>query len=82
MITGLETISAQRRPLEDPYGIERQLWDAAEKPVPFRELVESVELPVMARAHALRLLWERRLGVDLASPLRDASIVCRSGRRA
>ncbi|MGW1049416.1 TnsA-like heteromeric transposase endonuclease subunit [Streptomyces sp. NPDC002521] len=81
VITGLEAISAQRRPLDDPYGIQRQLWDAADEPVPFGELVESVELPVMARAHALHLLWSRHLGVDLAGPLRDASLVCRSGRR-
>jgi hypothetical protein len=29
----------------------------------------------MARAQALHLLWTRRLGVDLAEPLTDQSMV-------
>jgi hypothetical protein len=29
----------------------------------------------VARAHVLHLLWHRRLGIDLACPLTDATLV-------
>lgn len=35
----------------------------------------SSSLPAVARAHALHLLWHRRLGVDLSRPLGDHSLV-------
>jgi hypothetical protein len=72
----LGTISAQRRPLTDPLGLQRVLLTAIGcGPVRFGELVEQAEVPAMARAQALHLIWNRRLGVDLAAPLGDRSLV-------
>jgi len=45
----------------------------------FGELVAATSLPAVARAHALHLLWHRRLGVDLARPLTDGSPVWLAG---
>jgi hypothetical protein len=72
----LDTISAQRRPLSDPLGLQAVLLAAAgHGPVRFGELVERTEVPAVARAHALHLVWHRRLGIDLAAPLGDRSLV-------
>ena len=72
----LDTISAQRRPLTDPLGLQPVLLAAAEGgPVRFGELVEYGGVPAAARAQALHLIWERRLGIDLAVPLGDRSLV-------
>jgi hypothetical protein len=72
----LDTVSAQRRPLTDPLGLQAVLLATAyEGPVRFGELVERTEVPAMARAQALHLLWHRRLGVDLTAPLNDQSMV-------
>ena len=72
----LDTISAQRRPLTDPLGLQGVLLAAARTAsMPFGELVEQTAVPAMARAQALHLLWTRRLGVDLAEPLTDQSMV-------
>jgi hypothetical protein len=72
----LDTISAQRRPLTDPLGLQRVLLAAAgDGPVRFGELVEHGGVPAAARAQALHLIWDRRLGVDLAVPLGDRSLV-------
>jgi hypothetical protein len=38
-------------------------------------------LPAEARAHALHLMWHRRLSLDLAQPLTDATIVQPTGER-
>jgi hypothetical protein len=40
----------------------------------FRVLAET-SMPVVARAHALHLIWHRRLGIDLAQPLNDDTLV-------
>lgn len=72
----LDTLSAQRRPLTDPLHLQPVLLAAAEGgPVRFGELVEHGGIPAAARAQALHLIWERRLGIDLAVPLGDASMV-------
>jgi hypothetical protein len=76
----LDQLSAQRRLLEDRLGLQSQLADAAGAAgmaIGFGQLVEGTTLPVVARAHALHLLWHRRLGVDLGRPLQDASPVWR-----
>jgi hypothetical protein len=74
--TCLDHLSSQRRPLEDRLGIERELMEAAaDRPRPFADLVGATRLPVLARAHATHLLWRRQLGVDLARPLGDGSLV-------
>lgn len=72
----LDTVSAQRRPLTDPLGLQTVLLAAARAgSVRFGELVARTEVPAMARAQALHLLWHRRLGVDLVMPLTDQSMV-------
>jgi len=79
----LDALSARRRPLSDPLGIQGQLLDAAAGgPLPFGDLVRRTAYPVIGRAHAIHLLWRRQLGVDLARPLGDESAVWPAGRRA
>jgi hypothetical protein len=71
--TGLDTLSAQRRPLRDQLGLQPELMSAvASGPRSFGDLVEAARLPAVARAHALHLIWHRRLGIDLSAPINDA----------
>ena len=72
----LDALSAQRRRLDDQLGLQVGLLAGLRAgPRCFGELVAGTSLPVVARAHALHLLWHRRLGVDLAAPLSDRSLV-------
>ena len=48
-------------------------------PAAFGDLVAATPLPAVARAHALHLLWRRRLGTDLSRPLGDGSPVWLAG---
>lgn len=74
--TGLDALSAQRRPLRDPLGLQPELLTAvASGPRSFGDLVAATRLPAVARAHALHLIWHRRLGIDLSAPLNDATLV-------
>jgi hypothetical protein len=67
--TGVDALSAQRRPLRDPLGLQPELLTAvASGPRSFGDLVEVTRLPAVARAHALHLIWHRRLGIDLSAP--------------
>lgn len=76
VMTVLDDLSAQRRPLTDPLGLQEQLLQiACGGPVSFGDLVAATSVPVVARAHAVHLIWHRRLGIDLARPLTDASPV-------
>lgn len=76
VLATLDTLSAQRRVLADPLGIQAELVAAAAAgPRRFADLVGATRLPALGRAHALHLLWHRRLGVDLAAPLGDGSTV-------
>lgn len=76
----LDALSAQRRTLDDRLGLQGELLTAAAAgPRPFGELVEATSLPTVARAHALHLLWQRRLSVDLTKPLTDRSMVASVG---
>jgi hypothetical protein len=76
VMTTLDTLSAQRRPLVDQLGLQPQLLaEMAGGPRPFRELVAGTRIPAVARAHLLHLLWRRRLGIDLDRPLTDAAQV-------
>lgn len=78
--TTLDTLSAQRRPLTDPLELQGALLAIVRNgPVRFGELVEQTEVPAMARAHALHLVWARRLGIDLTVPLSDQSLVHAGG---
>jgi len=73
---GVDALSAQRRDLQDRLGLQERLLDAVSAgPAAFGDLVAATPLPAVARAHALHLLWHRRLGTDLSRPLGDASPV-------
>jgi hypothetical protein len=80
VLTGVDALSAQRRDLQDRLGLQERLLDAVSAgPVAFGGLVAAMPLPAVARAHALHLLWCRRLGTDLSRPLGDASLVWLAG---
>jgi hypothetical protein len=82
VLTGIDALSAQRRDLEDQLGLQALLLESVSaSSLPFGELVAATPLPAVARAHALHLLWRRRLGIDLSVPLGDASLVWLAGRR-
>lgn len=76
VLSVLDALSAQRRRLQDPLGLQRQLVEAAgARPCGLGDLAAATSLPVVARAHVLHLLWHRRLGVELSQPLGDHSLV-------
>jgi hypothetical protein len=80
VLTGIDALSAQRRDLADQMGLQDLLLRAvAAGPAPFGEVVAAAPLPVVARAHALHLLWCRRLGIDLSRPVSDASMIWLAG---
>jgi hypothetical protein len=77
----LDMLSSQRRPLADRLGLGPQLLAAAgEGPVSFDELAGATSCPAVARAHALHLIWHRRLGIDLAEPLTGRAMVWAAAR--
>lgn len=72
----LDTLSSQRRPLADPLGLRGVLLDRASSgPRSFADLADGTIAPPVARAQLLHLLWHRRLSIDLALPLADATVV-------
>jgi hypothetical protein len=76
VLAGIDALSAQRRDLEDRLGLQDLLLEAVPAgPVAFGDLVSATPLPAVARAHALHLLWRRRLGTDLACMISDMSPV-------
>ncbi|MEV6931206.1 hypothetical protein AB0M46_42875 [Dactylosporangium sp. NPDC051485] len=76
VLAGVEALSAQRRALDDPLGLQEQLPTAAAKgPARFGELVAATSVPAVGRAHALHLLWQCRLEADLSRPLGDATLI-------
>lgn len=81
VLSGVDALSARRRPMADRLGLQRELLElAAERPRRFGELTEATSLPAVARAYALHLLWHRRLAVDLARPLGDGAWIYPAGR--
>ena len=79
VMTTLDTLSAQRRPLRDPLGLtEALLAAAAGVPVRFADLVAATCYPAVARAFAIHLIWRRVLAIDLAVPFGDGSLVWRA----
>jgi hypothetical protein len=77
----VDDLSAQRRPLTDPLSIQEELLDAAARgPRTVGELVAATSYPAIGRAHALHLLWCRRLGIDLSTPLNDRSLIWLSAK--
>ena len=71
----LDALSSQRRGLSDPLGLRLGLLASARQGLTFGELAASSACEPVARAQLLHLIWHRRLGVDLAEPLADRSIV-------
>ncbi|WDT54083.1 TnsA-like heteromeric transposase endonuclease subunit [Streptomyces sp. G7(2002)] len=81
VLTSLDALSARRRPMSDRLGLRGELLELLrERPRRFGELAEATSLPAVARAHAVHLLWHRRLAMDLAKPLDDASWIYPVGR--
>ncbi len=79
-LSAVDTLASQRRPLSDVLEVQDELLGSvARGPLPFGELAGASRYPPVARAHALHLLWHRRLGVDLARPLNDQSLVWAAG---
>ena len=82
VIATLDTLSSQRRPLADPLGLQEVLLgEVSRGPRSFGDLVAGTIAPPVARAQLLHLLWHRRLSIDLARPLADATLVHPAGRR-
>lgn len=80
VLSVVDALSARRRARSDRLGLQPQLLELAERgPLSFGDLVASTPWPLVARAEAVHLLWHRRLGVDLASPLGDRSVVWAGG---
>src|SRR5208283_4727630 len=76
VMTTLDTLSAQRRPLADRLGLMPVLLAAAAGgPVRFADLVDQTAYPAVARAFAIHLIWHRKLAIDLAQPLGDDALV-------
>ncbi|MFF1400436.1 TnsA-like heteromeric transposase endonuclease subunit [Streptomyces sp. NPDC058287] len=75
----LDHLSSRRRPARDLLGMREQLLTAIAgregRVMAFSELAEATSVPSVGRANIVRLLWQRELGVDLGSPLRDSSLV-------
>ncbi|MFJ8949979.1 TnsA-like heteromeric transposase endonuclease subunit [Streptomyces sp. NPDC102384] len=81
VMTGVETLSARRRPLSDPMALHSQVRQCVKKrPHRLLELVEATTVPAVARVHVVHLLWHRLLAVDLARPLGDGSWIYPAGR--
>lgn len=83
VMTTLDTLSAQRRPLRDPLGLTGVLLSAVTGgPVRFADLVAATCYPAVARAFAIHLIWHRVLAIDLAAPFGDSSPVWRGAARS
>lgn len=80
VLTTVDTLSAQRRPLHDRLGfIDVLLAGAAHGPRSFAALAESTAAPAVARAYLVHLLWHRRLGMNLSAPLSDSTLLTAAG---
>ncbi|MGI5171671.1 TnsA-like heteromeric transposase endonuclease subunit [Spirillospora sp. CA-253888] len=74
VMAGVEALSARRRAMSDPLGLQAVMLDVvARAPGPLRQVVEGTGVAAVARPHLVHLLWHRRLSVDLAEPLGDGS---------
>ncbi|WP_331750113.1 TnsA-like heteromeric transposase endonuclease subunit (plasmid) [Streptomyces sp. NBC_01707] len=75
----LDHLSSRRRPVRDLLGMRHQLLTAVggteDRVMTFSALADATSVPSVGRANIVRLLWQRELGIDLGSPLRDTSLV-------
>ena len=71
-----ETAAGRREHIPDFLAFTRDgvlLAAAGAGPLGFDDLAGATSCPAVARAHALHLIWHRRLGIDLAVPLTGRS---------
>lgn len=79
--TTLEDLSQRRRDPGDRFSLRPGLMGmVARGPIAFGDLAASTELPAVARAQVIYLLWHRHLGMDLAEPLADHAMIWLAGR--
>ena len=78
VMSALDAMSSQRRPLSDPLTLRPGLLAAAGGGLSFGELAAGSGCEPVARAQLLHLVWHRHLGVDLAESLEDRSVVVRA----
>ncbi|MEV6145246.1 TnsA-like heteromeric transposase endonuclease subunit [Streptomyces sp. NPDC051992] len=76
---GLDAMASRRRLRSDPLGLRPVLLAEAGGGRRFGELAAATGCEPVARAQLLHLLWSRHLGVDLAGPLQDCSVVMPAG---
>jgi TnsA-like endonuclease N terminal len=76
VLASLDALSSQRRPLSDPLGLQPGLLAAAGKQgARFGDAAAASGCEPVARAQLLHLIWHRRIGIDLARPLADRSLL-------
>ncbi len=76
VLASLDALSSQRRPLSDPLGLRPGLLAAAGKRgARFGEAAAASGCEPVARAQLLHLIWHRQVGIDLAEPLADRSLL-------
>ncbi|MFJ3628343.1 TnsA-like heteromeric transposase endonuclease subunit [Streptomyces albidoflavus] len=81
VLTGLDALSARRRPMSDRLGLQKEVLAlVGERPRRLGELVEETSLPAVARTHAVHLLRHRLLAMDLSQPLDDSTWIYPVGR--
>lgn len=78
----LDALSSRRRPLKDPLGLRPGLLAAAREPgARFGEAAAASGCEPVARAQLLHLIWHRQIGIDLAEPLADRSLLTAGASR-
>ena len=76
VLPALDALSSQRRPLPDPLGLRPGLLAAVgRQDARFGEVAAASGCEPVARAQLLHLIWHRQVGVDLAEPLADRSLL-------
>jgi hypothetical protein len=76
VLASLDALSSQRRPLSDPLRLRPGLLAAAGKRgARFGEVAAASGCEPVARAQLLHLIWHRQVGIDLAGPLADRSLL-------
>jgi hypothetical protein len=76
VLPSLDALSSQRRPLTDPLRLRPGLLAAAGKQgARFGEVAAASGCEPVARAQLLHLIWHRQVGIDLAEPLADRSLL-------
>lgn len=79
--TVIETVGAHAN-ANDHLGYGENILETVseEGPVPFGDLANRFDSPVLARAVIQRLIWQREVSVDLAMSLEDTTLVALPGQ--